>query len=360
MAHVAVTVEGGLISGDLIEQIAATPQDVPGQRPADFGVEGRLSDEIQSLFSEALAYWNAFQARLARRRDSPTTITRETWMVPLLQELGYVLAFQRAALQAGGNTYPISHRLGDDEPAPPVHIVASEQELDRKAEAARSPHALLQDYLNRSDALWGIVTNGRKLRLLRNTVRFSKPSFIEFDLEAIFDGKLYSEFVLFYRLVHATRLPRTAGGAHECWLERYYQQGIEQGGRVRDRLRDGVKEALEILGTGFLAHSGSNGLRKKFAGGDLKAVDYYRQLLRLIYRLLFLMVAEERRLLFIRNGDNEARQGVYDRWYSVERLRKRAENWVHDDGHSDLWEGLKQTFRLFEDMRHASQLGLTA
>jgi hypothetical protein len=53
-ARIAITIEGGLISSDLVEQIAATPQDVPGQRPADFGLDARLSDEIQKAFSEAL------------------------------------------------------------------------------------------------------------------------------------------------------------------------------------------------------------------------------------------------------------------------------------------------------------------
>jgi hypothetical protein len=302
MANLAITIEGGLIATDLIEQIAATPQDVPGQRPADFGLEGRLSDEIQKAFSDALAYWNAFQTRLARGKESPTTITRETWIVPLLEEIGFSLVFQRPAPIIAGSTYAISHRLGADTSAPPVHIASCKQALDRKGDAARSPHALVQDYLNRSDALWGILTNGMMLRLLRNTVRFSKPSFIEFDLEAIFKGNLYSEFVLFYRLVHATRFPRGAGDAHECWLEKYYQQGIEQGGRVRERLRDGVQEALEILGTGLLSHPESGGLRNKFENGRLAQIDYYRQLLRLIYRLLFLMVAEERRLLFVRDN----------------------------------------------------------
>lgn len=361
MAHLAITVEGGLISSDLVEQIAATPQDVPGQRPADFGLDGRLSDEIQTTFSDAFIHWNAFQARLARGKESATTITRETWMLPLLEELDFTLTFQRAAAVAGGATFTISHRFGAEPDAPPVHIVSRDQELDRKGSEARSPHALVQDYLNRSDALWGIVTNGLKLRLLRNTVRFSKPSFIEFDLKAIFEGNLYSEFVLFYRLVHSTRLPRSASDAHECWLERYYQQGIEQGGRVRERLRDGVEEALKILGTGFLAHPESNGLREKLRKGELSHLDYYRELLRLIYRLLFLMVAEERRLLFVLDHDNAARQEIYDRWYSIERLRRRAmESRLFDDGHSDLWEGLKQTFTLFEDSRHASELGLTA
>jgi hypothetical protein len=42
-------------------------------------------------------------------------------------------------------------------------MLSCEQELDRKGEAAGSPHALLQE----SQALWGIVTNGMTLRLLR-------------------------------------------------------------------------------------------------------------------------------------------------------------------------------------------------
>jgi len=61
MARLAITIEGGLISSDLVEQIAATPQDVSGQRPADFGLDARLSDEIQKGFSDALAYWSVFQ-----------------------------------------------------------------------------------------------------------------------------------------------------------------------------------------------------------------------------------------------------------------------------------------------------------
>src|SRR5246127_2399220 len=122
MARLAITVEGGLIASDLIEQIAATPQDVPGQRPADFGLDARLSDEIQKAFSDALIHWNAFNARLARGKESPTTITRETWVLPLLEELGFTLTFQRAAATAGGGTFMLSHRLGADPSAPPIHV----------------------------------------------------------------------------------------------------------------------------------------------------------------------------------------------------------------------------------------------
>ena len=72
------------------------------------------------------------------------------------------------------------------------------------------------------------------------------------------------------------------------------------------------------------------------------------------------MVAEERRLLFVPSREEAARQEIYTRWYSIARLRERAEARLFDDGESDLWEGLKQTFRLFEDAKTASELGLTA
>jgi hypothetical protein len=56
MMRLAITIEGGLIASDLVEQVAASPQDVAGQRPADFGLDGRLSDEIQKAFSDALIH----------------------------------------------------------------------------------------------------------------------------------------------------------------------------------------------------------------------------------------------------------------------------------------------------------------
>jgi hypothetical protein len=216
-----------------MERIAATPREIKGQRGPDFGFEsGRLSDEIQAAFSEAHKYWDAFKSRRDRGKGSLTTITRETWILPLLELLDFELTYQPAAVRVAGNSYPISHRGGEDLNAPPIHIVSWEQRLDRRGEARQSPHGMVQDYLNRTDPLWGIVTNGRHLRLLRDTARLAKPTYVEFDLESMFEGNLYSEFVLLYRLVHRSRLPRGADDAQDCLLETYYQQGIDEGGRV--------------------------------------------------------------------------------------------------------------------------------
>ncbi|MBI3909969.1 MAG: N-6 DNA methylase, partial [Armatimonadetes bacterium] len=170
----------------------------------------------------------------------------------------------------------------------------------------------------------------------------------------------YSEFVLLYRLLHRSRLPQGAADAHECWLEKYYQQGIDEGGRVREHLRDGVEAALKQLGSAFLAHPESGALRQALREGRLDAQGYYRQLLRLVYRLLFLFVVEERRLVFPPAVEHADRQGIYTSYYSLSRLRDRCERYFAEDRHADLWQGLLQTFWLFRDADAGRQLGLSA
>ena len=58
-----------------------------------------------------------------------------------------------------------------------------------------------------------------------------------------------------------------------------------------------MEEAITGLGQGFLAHPVNAELRARLKPGELTAQDYYRQLLRLVYRLIFLFVAEDRDLL---------------------------------------------------------------
>jgi hypothetical protein len=362
MSRATINVEGGLLPDDLLEKIA--DGSAPGQRAADFGVtSGRLSDEIMRAFSDAQSYWTAFNHRYERAskggRESITTVTRDGFVIPLLAALGYGLEFKRS-LTAGDQNFNISHTAGDEPTAPPVNIVSADESLDERGSARRSAHSAVQEYLNVSDSVWGIVTNGRKLRLLRNSSRLATPRYIEFDLAGMMESNVYSDFHLLYRLLHRTRLPRSAADASECWLEKYYAEGVEQGSRVRDRLRDGVLDALKIFGNAFLTHPESNYLRGEIAAGRLTAARYYRELLRLVYRLLFLMVAEERRLMFPDSRDNQERRAIFIEHYGVNRLRARLEAYIGDDPEIDLWESLKQTFRILRDDRAARMLGMAA
>ncbi len=201
----------------------------------------------------------------------------------------------------------------------------------------------MQEYLNCTEHLWGIVTNGSQWRLLRDCSLMTCLTYVEFDLEQILKNENYAEFGLFYRLFHRTRLREGMDDADKCLLEFYHQQTLQQGGRVRDRLRDGIEEALQLLGTGFLQHPKNQNLRDKIVSGELTNKDYYRQLLLLIYRFLFLMVAESHNILSI--GEDVAKARIYNEFYSIERLRILAERPSYRrESFADLWNGLKVTF----------------
>lgn len=358
-----VQIEGNLIAPDMTaEMLAGT---IKGQAATDFNFAktDKLADEIALAWGDAKAYWAAFQRALARlpENDLATTVTREQWVVPLLRSLGYDPVYTAKAEVVDGQTYALSHRSDPGEDKPPIHVVGCRVKLEQRPPSGTprlSAHALMQEYLNRTEHLWGIVTNGLQWRLLRDSSLMTRLTYIEFDLEQILNGENFAEFGLFYRLFHRSRLPQGADDADTCLLEYYHQEARGQGGRVRDRLRDGVEKALVLLGTGFLQHPANGQLRQAFESGELTGSVYYRQLLLLIYRLLFLMVAEARNLLVTDEEQEKVR--IYLEYYSVTRLRNLAERPSYRrEGFQDLWQGLRVTFRLFDENWRGQVLGLS-
>jgi hypothetical protein len=126
--------------------------------------------------------------------------------------------------------------------------------------------------------------------------------------------------------------------------------------RALDKLRGGVEEAIKSLGTGFLSHRSNLQLREALGNGQLDAQEYYRQLLRLVYRLIFLFVAEEREVLLDPDADPVARDR-YLRFYATRRLRDLAER-RRGSPHGDLWQGLRMVMSRLDD--GCPELGLPA
>ncbi|MGY2975234.1 DUF559 domain-containing protein [Thermostichus sp. MS-CIW-37] len=354
----AVRLEGGLLGPDTLEKLLAG--ELTGQKPKDFGLDNRrsLTDEIAGVFAEARAQWEIFRRRLERlpESDLATSVTRDVWLIPFLSLLGYELRYNARAYEIDGATFAISHRAGEAEDAPPVHIVGVRQELGRLAPSGRprlAPHSLVQEYLNRSDHLWGIVSNGLRLRLLRDCTFVRRQAYAEFDLQQILEEQRFNDFAILYRLLHRSRLPHRAEDAPTCLLEQYYRDALEQGGRVRDRLRDGVEQCLKRLANGFLERSNNTDLRRRIdpkAGSSepLTPEEFYRQLLRLVYRFLFLLVSEERGLI----SDNP----LYRDHYSVTRLRRLLDRQSAYTEHEDLWCSLRVLWRVFSKEELANLL----
>lgn len=365
MNYPSIRIEGAILSPDILDHL----DDAPGQRPADFGLETgtKVKDEIARAWADAQDYWRIFQRKLETLRpDSPaTTETRQQWITPLLGLLGYQIEYQAKGVELNGKTYAISHRV-TNRGNTPIHIIGARETagLDRKPERAHigaprmSAHALVQEYLNLHDELYGIVTNGRVLRLLRDSSRLIKLSYLEFDLDRIFSDGLFADFAILYRLLHVSRLPANAEAAAESLIERYHQDSLDSGARIREGLSKAVEQAIRDFANGFLAHPANNELRQSIADGKLQPETYYQHLLRLIYRLLFLLVIEERDLVFPPSATRQQRD-IYRRYYSLERLRLLSEKrHLADKRNHDLWLAMLATFRLFEAHGPGHKLGL--
>lgn len=359
---VTVRTEGGLLPADLLARVAEGDRDLDGLTPEAYHLAAgeRLNEAITRAWNRLTAAWPTFRAAAAKlpETDPGTSLTRERWLLILFQELGYGRLPASRGLEVGGKAYPVSHLWGKT----PIHLVGVHVDLDRRtagvAGAARtSPHGLVQELLTRSsDHLWGFVSNGLRLRLLRDNASLTRQAFVEFDLEAMMEGEVYADFVLLWLLAHQSRVEGEK--PEECWLERWARAAGEQGTRALDRLRDGVEAAITALGRGFVAHPANTALRDRLRAGTLSTQDYYRQLLRLVYRLLFLFVAEDRDLLLDPKADPAARER-YTRFYSTARLRRLAER-TRGTRHPDRYRGLRLVMERLGSDAGYPPLGLPA
>jgi len=363
-AFTALRIEGGLFPAEFLQRIAAF--EAPGQSPADYGVLPGLTlrDEIGRYWTVAEALWKEYRQNRQRTDIPPEQTGIERWLLRLLRDvLGYGDIIPTSGPTViGERTFPISHRAFGG--ALPFLLTLATQELDRSNPAfgedgrRRAPHAAMQEFLNAdTSAIWGVLANGTRLRLLRKNPSLTRPSYIEADLERIFEEGLYSDFAAFWLLAQASRLAPDPSGASGGRIEQWRLEGAKTGQRALDRLRAGVTTALRELGSGFIEHPDNEGLRAELNGGMMTAEALHQQLLRLVYRLLFLFTAEEGDLLHGPESAPNARN-LYAQGYSLARLRDRARLRRSYDRFSDLWSGLTVTFRGLA--RGAPPLGLPA
>lgn len=230
--------------------------------------------------------------------------------------------------------------------------------------AGRSATRFAQEFLNNQrDFRWGMVTNGYELRLLRNNLSLTRPCFLSFKLDDILSGDgNFPAFAVLWRCLHGSCVNVTGNPAVAPWdsanslWEKMRERSAEDGIRALDGLREGVVNAIERMGTGFIKANAS--LREKLNSGEITLDDFEGELLRLAYRFLFLFVAEERGLLHTPAASPAIRK-LYRQGYSMERLRRLAARYAAGaDRHYDLYQGVGLVFKALA--QGEPRLGLAA
>lgn len=366
LAFDAITIEGSLLAADWLARVSQLK--APHQAPADYGVPKGLDlrDEIGRYWRVAQAHWADFEAG-RKVKAEPNALSRR-FIVSLLREaFGFSDLAERPPVSAAslldaprgddarqplerqGRAWPITAI----DPAGRVPLVCGPAGagLDSPHKhlgdegRKRSAFGLIQELLNASDdAMWGLCSDGLTLRLVRDNASLTRPAWVEVDLARIFSEGLYPDFAAAWLLLHRSRFGNDEQAPEACVLETWRTSGREEGTRAHERLREGFEHAILTLGQGFLSHPANQELRRALHGGTLSAQDYFGQLLRLVYRLIFLLTAEERGLLHPQGTPKDV-QDRYSAGYGLQRLRDRSPRRAAHDQHADLWEAIKLTFR---------------
>jgi len=353
-AFESIRIVGGLLGTKILHDLRQFS--LPGQDRQAYGLEPGLTfnDEIGRYWIIARGRWREFQQKSQREDVTRKSVTVNDWLVPLLTRvLGYEISPCQQKKMIGEREFPIGHESFSG--AVPIVLCGSDIDLDTshplfgQEGRKRSPTGLAQEYLNaRDDSLWAIVSNGQVLRLLRDNPAMTRPAYLEVDFARLFEEDNYADFATLWLLLHSSRLAPQKDLPEHCWLEQWREKGHDEGERALDKLRYGVADALRQLGTGFLAHPANTDLRQKLSANELSTEDYFQQVLRLVYRFLFLLTAEDRCIALLpvnhEGQDYRSARALYETGYSISTLRDKARQRRHYDHHTDAWDLLGVTF----------------
>lgn len=168
-----------------------------------------------------------------------------------------------------------------------------------------NPGACVVTALDQGQASWIVVTNGKLWRLYGRQAHARATNFYEVDLvEALSasgdtdPNEAFRYWWLFFRLEAFLLEPE----AQQCWLDTILRGSRDYAKRLGDRLKDRIFVTIfPYLAQGFLEDRRQRlGLKKEPSEEEL--ADVFEATLTLLYRLLFLLYAESRDLLPVREA----------------------------------------------------------
>lgn len=244
-----------------------------------------------------------------------------------------------------------------------IDLVPEEERLDnfvakqcisKRNSTSLEPKLNDQNYLK---SIWLLITNGKVIRLTRDNDSLTRPAHIEADLTEIFDNEDIASFSVLWLLIHRSRFDKTSHQPRSCTLDEWRDVGISEGEVARDKMGGQVKEVLFLLGNGFLVANPE--IVKTLLSGEVNITEWFNELLRVVFRITFLLVAEDRNLLHPPK-DNKNGKILYEIGYSFKSLRSKcihSETW---NRYHDNYELVKVVFEALSRENGKKELALPA
>jgi type I restriction-modification system DNA methylase subunit len=173
----------------------------------------------------------------------------------------------------------------------------------------KNPSYQIAFYIQHSGLDWGILTNGRYWRLYHKNTAHKLDHYYEVDLPALLQSNDVSQFLYFYAFFRCAAFDQHGLNVATILKESYeYAQDIDAS------LEKQVFNALRLVAQGFLTYPPNH-----LTADDANTLkDIYDNSLILLYRLLFILYAEARDFLALRESD------IYREYYSLFEIKHRV------------------------------------
>ncbi|MCA3337407.1 MAG: restriction endonuclease [Roseomonas sp.] len=319
-----------MIAGSLLSEfyLREGMRETPEWRGMDAAQVAAKAESLRAL-------WLSLAA-MARPNEATT---EQEFIRPVLDLLGWQHLPQQAA--GGGRrdipdallfTSPANHAEAASVAAPGdryrlaavvVESEARETPLDRGSGKGGTPASQILRYLALAEPAsggavrWGLLTNGRFWRLYFHGARSRAEGFVGFDLPALLEGAakgdgetrdlLRAFLLLFRREAH-----EASGPAGKTFLD----LALDEGRRYEQRITAALSEAVfDRVFPRLVSALAAHDPEAKPADAAWRAEAREAALI-LLYRLLFILYAEDRDLLPVRHAGYAA--------YGLRRLREQA------------------------------------
>jgi type I restriction-modification system DNA methylase subunit len=297
---------------------------------SDYYLNYLLPLQWESLRSEAEAVMKQLQTIYAQFTPNPNNEaqTEDDWIKPVLRTLGHTFEVQ-APLKVPESVQKPDYVFYRDEAAriankgkvltdemlsKMAYAVGDAKQWDRSLDRAtkgsdaftnKNPSYQIFFYMLHSQLPWGFLTNGRLWRLYHEQTAHKLEIYYEVDLPALLASDDANDFLYFY-----TFFRRAAFESGSLSLEQILTASTDYARGVSDSLRQQVYDALRYVAQGFLDYPGNH---LEPTPETCRAI--YDNSLTLLYRLLFILYAEARDLLPLRNNK------AYRRNYSLYTMK---------------------------------------
>jgi hypothetical protein len=202
----------------------------------------------------------------------------------------------------------------------------------------QNPSFQIDTYLRETTPRWAILTNGRCWRIYYQETSYKLNSFYEVDLVSIIEKDDLDSFKYFYFFFRLEAFLEDARDKN--FLDKVYGGSIDYAEELGEGLQENIYKALKKLAEGFLSWN------KLDRDEDTIKIIHDNSLV-LLYRLIFILYAESRGLLDVKNE-------IYNRNYSLNSLKKEIGEKYDKGGKFLTWEDgycrkLNKLFKLINE-----------